>query len=315
MPPSASSNRPGLRAVRAGERAALVTEQLALEQLARQRRAVDLDEGRPSPRGVSVDRPGDELLADAGLAADEHGDVGPGRLLDDLLDLAHLRAHQQGQLGVQTVVGGLEGRRGPLGTGPAGRGADRGLQIVRGVGPTNDVVGAGLDRFHDLRAGPGVRHHDHRAALGERRCAADEVDAGHPGQTNRDQREGEARLTDGVERLLGGGHGVRRVAPVRELRDHPPLLIRIALDDQRVPVSGERRGRRRGGPFETGNHHRVSFVRTGYLSARGMPNAFAGHFTRVRVRCRSFGRLNRPTLRRALPDCSKGLSLIRDACH
>ena len=274
-----------------------------------------LMKARASARGVSVDGPGHELLADAGLPADEHGDVGAGGLLDDLLDLAHLRAHQQGRSACRRSPAPRRAGAGRLGTGPAGRGPDRVLEIVRGVGPTNDVVGAGLDRFHDLRAGPGVRHHDHRAALGELRCAADEVDAGHPGQTNRDQREGEARLTDGVERLLGGGHGVRRVAPVRELRDHPPLLIRIALHDQRVPVSGERRGRRRGGPFETGNHHRVSFVRTGYLSARGMPNAFAGHLTRARVRCRSFGRLNRPTLRWALPDCSKGLSLIRDACH
>ena len=44
VPPSARSNRPRLRAHGAGERALLVAEQLALEQRARERRAVDADE-------------------------------------------------------------------------------------------------------------------------------------------------------------------------------------------------------------------------------------------------------------------------------
>src|SRR5207244_6857537 len=86
---------PGLALVRAREGAALVAEQLRLQELTRDRGAVHLDEGRASARRVDVDGAGDQLLAHARLAADEHGDVGAGRLLDDALDLAHLRADQQ----------------------------------------------------------------------------------------------------------------------------------------------------------------------------------------------------------------------------
>ena len=50
MPPAACSSCPGLLCVRAGEGAALVAEQLGLEQLLGQRRAVQRDE-RPAGRG------------------------------------------------------------------------------------------------------------------------------------------------------------------------------------------------------------------------------------------------------------------------
>jgi hypothetical protein len=59
-------------ALRAGERARLVAEQLRLEQLARQRRAVDLDE-RPVPAPAAVvEDPRREALAGPGLAGEEH---------------------------------------------------------------------------------------------------------------------------------------------------------------------------------------------------------------------------------------------------
>jgi hypothetical protein len=56
-----------------GEGAAHVPEQLALDELRRQRRAVHGDEGAPRPQAVVVDRPGDELLARPALPADEDG--------------------------------------------------------------------------------------------------------------------------------------------------------------------------------------------------------------------------------------------------
>src|SRR5206468_11420247 len=61
-----------LRLDRAAERAALVAEQLALDQVPGDRGAVDLDErsGR-APRQL-VDRVRDQLLAGAVLAGDEH---------------------------------------------------------------------------------------------------------------------------------------------------------------------------------------------------------------------------------------------------
>ena len=61
--------------VRAGERAALVAEELALEERLRERRAVDLHERPLRARRARVDRFGDDLLADAGLAEEEHRDA------------------------------------------------------------------------------------------------------------------------------------------------------------------------------------------------------------------------------------------------
>src|SRR5690606_24282601 len=50
----------GHAAVRAGEGAALVAEELALDELHGERRPVDDDEGPGLPRGVDVDRPREE---------------------------------------------------------------------------------------------------------------------------------------------------------------------------------------------------------------------------------------------------------------
>ena len=63
---------------RAGERPLLVAEQLALDEARGQGRAVDLDQRLTGPPARGVDGPGDQLLAGAGLAGDEHGGVGGG---------------------------------------------------------------------------------------------------------------------------------------------------------------------------------------------------------------------------------------------
>ena len=72
-----------------GEGAALVAEQLAGQQFGRQRRAVQADEDAVVAGAGIVDGPGDQLLAHAALAANEHGGVaggGPGDLVGHLLD-------------------------------------------------------------------------------------------------------------------------------------------------------------------------------------------------------------------------------------
>src|SRR5262249_47722102 len=60
------------RAVGAGERAALVAEELRLEQRLRQRRAVHLDQRPLAARRAAVDQPREHLLAGAGLAGEQH---------------------------------------------------------------------------------------------------------------------------------------------------------------------------------------------------------------------------------------------------
>ena len=60
----------------AGEGPLLVTEQLALHEPGGKCRAVELDERLIPALAVGVDRPRDQFLARARLAADEHGGVG-----------------------------------------------------------------------------------------------------------------------------------------------------------------------------------------------------------------------------------------------
>ena len=75
--------------VGAGVRAALVAEQLALDERGRQRRAVDVDERRLAPRAVDVDRAREQALAGAGLAVEQHGRVGLRRAHDHLVHRGH----------------------------------------------------------------------------------------------------------------------------------------------------------------------------------------------------------------------------------
>src|SRR5439155_15011654 len=77
--------------LRVGERAALVPEHLRLEERGRNRRARDRDEGPPGAPAVVMDGAGDELLAGAGLAAQQHGDVAGRHAPDGLVDLLHTR--------------------------------------------------------------------------------------------------------------------------------------------------------------------------------------------------------------------------------
>src|SRR5262249_42003221 len=72
-----------LARARAGEGAALVAEELAEQQRLDERRAVDLHEGLVAPRRAVVDRVGDELLAGAALAADEHEAVARRDAIDE----------------------------------------------------------------------------------------------------------------------------------------------------------------------------------------------------------------------------------------
>ena len=85
MPRSAWTNLLG--ADRAGEGALFVAEERGLEQGQGNRGAVDRDERRASPVAPAMDLLGDDLLAGAGLAQQDHAERGrsePGDLAFDL---------------------------------------------------------------------------------------------------------------------------------------------------------------------------------------------------------------------------------------
>ncbi len=74
----------------ARERAFDVSEKGALDQLARHRAAVEYDKRPVAARGVIVNLLGDQLLAGAGLALDQHRGVGVGHILEQIEHLPHL---------------------------------------------------------------------------------------------------------------------------------------------------------------------------------------------------------------------------------
>ena len=77
-------------ALRPGERAAFVAEQLGLQQPLGQRAAVQRNKGPVGAAGAGVQQARHDLLAGAALAGDQDGGVGAG----DALDGAHDRRHR-----------------------------------------------------------------------------------------------------------------------------------------------------------------------------------------------------------------------------
>jgi hypothetical protein len=65
------------------------TEHLGFEQVRRDRAAVDGDERLVRPPAVRMDVAGDQLLASAALAHDQHRRIGGGDPLADAEDLFH----------------------------------------------------------------------------------------------------------------------------------------------------------------------------------------------------------------------------------
>ena len=80
MPPSARSKRPLRLLVGPGERALLVAVELALDELRREERAADLDVGKPVAVRVAMDDAGQQVLAHARLAAQQHVGVGAAQI-------------------------------------------------------------------------------------------------------------------------------------------------------------------------------------------------------------------------------------------
>ncbi len=80
---------------RSGERALLVTEQLALEQGLRNGRAVHRHERPLRPLRHLVDGAGHQLLAGAGLPHDQHGGGAGCGHLDEAVNLLHRGAHPE----------------------------------------------------------------------------------------------------------------------------------------------------------------------------------------------------------------------------
>ena len=103
-----ASKQPGLSAIGAGERAALVAEELALEQgLGDRGSSSRSTNGRCARRLCRWIARRDQLLAGAALARDEHGALGRRDLRDQPEDPLHARAHPDHALGDPAAPGRL----------------------------------------------------------------------------------------------------------------------------------------------------------------------------------------------------------------
>ena len=217
-----------LELVRAGEGPALVPEELAFEQLPRDRRAVDLDERAALPDRLLVDRAGHHVLAGAGLAHDEDGDVDLRGLLDDLADLAHLGAAPQADFRAQAGAGLVVGRVLPVPARAGERALEDVLQILRAERLLEKIVRAERGRLGGQVARVRIREQDDRpghAPLGLE--AAQEIIRL---RAEVEQAEDEAALGDLGERVLGRGGHDRFVSPLTQ-----------ELDEVMRAASGSRR--------------------------------------------------------------------------
>ena len=146
--------------VGAGERALLVAEQFALEQRLGDRGAVDRQERLVGAVGVLVDRAGDQFLAGAALAEDQHGHVLGGDAADGLVDLLHGRRAADDRVGA---------RRGDLGS--VGSPKTAGVACIRrsSNGLANDLLElVQIDRLEQVLERAAL----HRLDGGVGRCRA-----------------------------------------------------------------------------------------------------------------------------------------------
>ncbi len=151
-------------ALGAGEGAAFMAEQLALEDGFRDRRAVQRHERPAGARAEVVQAARHLLLAAAGFAADQHVDVGPGQLKHLASQVIHGAGHAQ-QLRFDTPLAGeLLAQLAVLADQPAlvHRAAYAVQQALGGKGLLDEVVGALTQRLHGHGHVTVAGDHDHR---------------------------------------------------------------------------------------------------------------------------------------------------------
>src|SRR5262249_20995922 len=148
---------------RAGERAARVAEQLALQQLERDGREVDGDQQALLSRATPVDRPGDQLLAGPGLAGDEDGRLARGHASHQIGDGPQRAGHADELVEAVRLIelGAQERALDPM-TPRRERPTDTQLHLLRVEGLLEIVEGALLHRLDGPLDRSVRRQEDHR---------------------------------------------------------------------------------------------------------------------------------------------------------
>ena len=213
----------------ARERAALVAEELALDELLRDGRAVDLDERLVLAARVLVQRAGDELLARPALARDEHRGRRVGHSLEDRVELrdAVRRADD--------AEARARGRGGRVGAAQLARlqrlGDDLAhLVLVEGLG--DEVERAALERL-DGGVDRAVRGDEDDGKLGlDLERALEERHAVDLRHLEIGDDEVDVVLAEEMQTLLAVLGGQDVVAVARELRGEDLPQVRLVVDDE-----------------------------------------------------------------------------------
>src|SRR5688572_6128490 len=217
----------------AGERALLMTEDLALEQRFRNGGAVDRDERLRGPWAQLMDGLRHQFLAGARLAPDEDGGRGRRRLLDDLVDLPHAgtRADHAAE---GAVLAQLLPQDSDLAAGllPFHNLVEQDLQALRLDRLGQVVVGALLDRLHrGFDRTLGRQNHDGVLAAVVLQ-SAQKIEAAHARHHHIADDDGGSERGDAIERFLAIGSGVRREAPGSHELGQAQSRAGLVLDDE-----------------------------------------------------------------------------------
>ena len=202
---------------RAREGAAHVAEELGLQQVLRDRAAVDRDERPLGPRRQAMDGGGHQLLAGPALALDQHRRVRHRHLADDVLHLGHdLRGADE--LADRQLLAQARPERLDLAAqeAPLHHARHEVAQLVEDQRLRQVVVGAFLERLH----GGGDRriagHHHDLDRLVLLADLAQEIEAAHVGHADVADEGVEEAVLEKLEAFGGGRCGGDLVPPLRQ---------------------------------------------------------------------------------------------------
>ena len=211
----------------ASERPLLVTEELRLDQLLRDRGAVHLDEAVAAPQAVAVDGARDELLAGTALAEQQHRRGRRRRPLDGVPDLPqrHALAHHL----VARLDGALERAVLVHEPGLVESVPDRHEHALAGERLFDEVERAELGRLDGGAHGPVARNDDHGQRLVDLPDLLQRFEPVLPAHLDVEEHE-VGRLALDERQRLGAARRLLHVVPL-VLEDHPdrPADLRLVV--------------------------------------------------------------------------------------